>query len=198
MALPNTIEICRKHFMDSEEDMLAAGVSQIHIDRVKRLRDAYNVWVSNPNLAKIELVNRLQSAYAVSQSTAYEDLKLVEYMLGNFNESSKKFHRFRFNEGIREAIALARKKKDLKNLIQAYRVYAQFNRLDEEDVQEVIWDERERQPFVITSNPEVLGIKPMPNIDKVVKSMIRQYGSDIEDITYDEVELNTGLEAQNE
>lgn len=180
--------------MADKHEMQADGVSPILIDRVIRLRDAYNVWVNSPNKRKKELVDYITGRYKISARSAYDDLKLVEYMLGSLNESSKSFHRMRFNEGILEAIELAKKNDDIKALVQGWKTYAQFNKLDQEDIQEIMWDERELQPFVITSDPSELGVKKIPNIVTKVQSMMKRYSDHIEDVTYEELELEVGLE----
>ena len=48
------------------------------------------------------------------------------------------------------------------------------------------------QPFTATSDPSVLGIKPIPNIDKVVSDMIAKYRAesiDIDDIEFEEADI---------
>ena len=46
--------------------------------------------------------------------------------------------------------------------------------------------------FTATSDPSVLGIKPIPNIEKVISDMIEKYrveSLDIDDIEYEEADI---------
>lgn len=70
--------------------------------------------------------------------------------------------------------------------------YAKYNRVDLEDEQVMPYDEIVVQPFTPTSDPSVLGIKPIPNIDEKIKSMIEKYrreSIDIEDVEAEDADL---------
>ena len=70
--------------------------------------------------------------------------------------------------------------------------YAKYNRIDLEDEQAVPYEMIVVQPFTATSDPTVLGIKPIPNINDKIKAMLNKYRAetiDIEDITYEEADL---------
>ena len=48
------------------------------------------------------------------------------------------------------------------------------------------------QPFTATSDPRVLGIKPIPNIDEKIAAMLRKYrqeSMDIDDVEFEECDL---------
>ena len=66
------------------------------------------------------------------------------------------------------------------------------NRVDLEDEQTVPFDLLIPQPFTATSDPTVLGIKPIPNIQDKIAAMLDKYRKetiDIEDIEFEEVDL---------
>ena len=70
--------------------------------------------------------------------------------------------------------------------------YAKFNNVNVEDEQSVPYDMIVVQPFTATSDPSVLGIKPIPNCDKVISDMIAKYRAesmDIDDIEYEEADI---------
>ena len=70
--------------------------------------------------------------------------------------------------------------------------YAKFNNVNVEDEQSVPYDMIVVQPFTATSDPSVLGIKPMPNIEKVISDMIAKYRAeslDIDDIKCEEADI---------
>ena len=48
------------------------------------------------------------------------------------------------------------------------------------------------QPFTATDDPTVLGIKPIPNCEKVIADMIAKYRAesmDIDDIEYEDADI---------
>ena len=70
--------------------------------------------------------------------------------------------------------------------------YAKYNRVDLEDEQVVPYEMIVVQPFVATSDPSVLGIKPIPNIQQRISEMIAKYRAetlDIEDVEFEEADL---------
>ena len=50
------------------------------------------------------------------------------------------------------------------------------------------------KPFDITENPEVLGIKRIPNIDKKIAAMKERYlNADIQEVKYEEIDYNENI-----
>lgn len=70
--------------------------------------------------------------------------------------------------------------------------YAKFNNVNVEDEQSLPYDMIVVQPFTATDDPTVLGIKPIPNIEKVISDMIEKYRAeslDIDDIEYEDADI---------
>ena len=91
---------------------------------------------------------------------------------------------------------MAQKRKDTKSMERAAASYAKYNRVDLEDEQAVPYEMIVVQPFVATSDPSVLGIKPIPNIQKKISDMIAKYRAetlDIEDVELEEADLEFDL-----
>lgn len=72
--------------------------------------------------------------------------------------------------------------KPLFNAVRAATSYAKFNNVNVEDEQSAPYDMIVVQPFTATSDPSVLGIKPIPNIEKVISDMIEKYRAESLDI----------------
>lgn len=194
MAIPKTIDVCREHLFTDLSELKQLDIPEIITDRIIRIRDVYNQWVAKPSLREGSLVQLLTDTYKVSRSTAYADIKLIKTLLGDMNRSSKDYHRWRFNEMIEDVMDMAKDKEDLKTLVQALDKYAKYNQLDQEDVREFPWDEIIPQPFVPTSDPSELGIKPIPNIQERIKAKKEQYwNEDIEDVEAEDIDFNEGL-----
>lgn len=191
MPTQNTLAICQEHLFSDVDKMQAAGVSQTIQERIVRIRDVYNIWLQNPARRTRELVVMEQDKYNIHKSEAYDDIKIVRLLLGDLNESSKEFHRWRFNEMILRAIELAEKKDDVRSLVAALDKYAKYNKLDQEDEQDKPFEVIAVQPFEPTENPEVIGIKRVPNINEKIRKKIQQYwNEDIEDVTLEAADFD--------
>ena len=191
MAYPNALELCRSDLF-SKEDELRQSYPQLLVDKVLRVRDMYNWCIANPDAKDRQFVEQELSRYDISKVVAYSDLAIVKTLLPTLATASRDFHRWRYNEMILETYQMAKKRKDTKTMEKAASSYAKYNRIDLEDEQAVPYEMIVVQPFTATSDPTVLGIKPIPNINDKIKAMLNKYRAetiDIEDITFEEADL---------
>lgn len=191
MPTPSALEVyCTDLF--TKEDELRERYPQSVVDKVLRVREMYSWFISNPDSTDREFVVELLQRHDVSKVTAYSDLAVVKTLLPLLASSSRDFHRWRFNEMIMNTYKMAQKRKDTKTMERAAASYAKYNRVDLEDEQAVPYEMIVVQPFVATSDPSVLGIKPIPNIQKKISDMIAKYRAetlDIEDVEFEEADL---------
>ena len=191
MAFPNALEVCRTDLF-TKEDELRQAYPQILVDKVLRVRDMYNWCIANPDAKDRQFVEQELNRYDISKVVAYSDLGIIKALLPTLATASRDFHRWRYNEMILETYQMAKKRKDTKTMEKAASSYAKYNRIDLEDEQAVPYEMIVVQPFTATSDPTVLGIKPIPNINDKIKAMLNKYRAetiDIEDITYEEADL---------
>lgn len=191
MAYPNALELCRSDLF-TKEDELRQAYPQLLVDKVLRVRDMYNWCIANPDAKDRQFVEQELSRYDISKVVAYSDLAIVKTLLPTLATASRDFHRWRYNEMILETYQMAKKRKDTKTMEKAASSYAKYNRIDLEDEQAVPYEMIVVQPFTATSDPTVLGIKPIPNINYKIKAMLNKYRAetiDIEDITFEEADL---------
>ena len=191
MAYPNALELCRSDLF-TKEDELRQAYPQLLVDKVLRVRDMYNWCIANPDAKDRQFVEQELSRYDISKVVAYSDLAIVKTLLPTLATASRDFHRWRYNEMILETYQMAKKRKDTKTMEKAASSYAKYNRIDLEDEQAVPYEMIVVQPFTATSDPMVLGIKPIPNINDKIKAMLNKYRAetiDIEDITFEEADL---------
>lgn len=194
MRTPSAIEVCRTDLFTKVED-LQSRYPQTLVDKVLRVREMYNWFISNPDGTDREFVAELLQRHSVSKVTAYSDLAIVKSLLPMLASASRDFHRWRFNEIIINTYKMAEKRKDTKTMERAAASYAKYNRVDLEDEQVVPYEMIVVQPFVATSDPSVLGIKPIPNIQQRISEMIAKYRAetlDIEDVEFEEADLEFG------
>lgn len=191
MSTPSAIEVCKANLFAKEDELRNLYPSTL-VDKVLRVREMYNWFISNPDGTDREFVAELLQRHSVSKVTAYSDLAIVKSLLPMLASASRDFHRWRFNEMIINTYKMAEKRKDTKTMERAAASYAKYNRVDLEDEQVVPFEMIVVQPFVATSDPSVLGIKPIPNIQQKISDMIAKYRAetlDIEDVEFEEADL---------
>jgi hypothetical protein len=191
MPLPAIVEAAEQYLFTDLDKMTAAGVPAATANRILRLREVYNYWLSFPNKKEREIVQRIISSAGVSKSQAYEDLGIVKILLGNLNKSTTDYHRYRFFEMINRAFAKAEAAGDTRSMVAAADKYAKYARLDkEEESREELYSQIRVPVFKFTDNPEVIGIKRVPNIREKIKAKKEQYwNEDIEDVGYEDVDF---------
>ena len=185
------LEICSKDLFTAEDELLEKYNAE-QAQRVLRLRDMYNYYMSNPDTKDRQFVDTAMSRHGIMKSQAYADLSIIKSLLPLLSSASRDFHRFRFNEMILETYQMAKARKDTKTMEKAASSYAKFNRVDLEDEQALPYDLIVVQPFTATSDPRVLGIKPIPNVEEKIAAMLKKYrqeSMDIDDVDYEEVDL---------
>ena len=185
------LEICSKDLFTAEDELLEKYNAE-QAQRVLRLRDMYNYYISNPDTTDRQFIDTAMSRHGIMKSQAYADLSIIKSLLPLLSSASRDFHRFRFNEMILETYQMAKARKDTKTMEKAASSYAKFNRVDLEDEQALPYDLIVVQPFTATSDPRVLGIKPIPNVEEKIAAMLKKYrqeSMDIDDVDYEEVDL---------
>jgi hypothetical protein len=176
----------------TSEDVLREKYPDVSVERVLRLRGMYNWFISNPESKDKEFVDECLSRYGVSKTLAYDDLRVIKSVLPHITQASRDYHRWKYNEMILETYQMAKKRKDTKTMERAATSYAKFNNVNVEDEQSVPYDLIVVQPFTATQDPSVLGIKPIPNIEKKISDLIAKYRAesiDIDDIEYEEPDI---------
>ena len=191
MSTPSALEVCRTDLFTKEDELRQRFPAPL-VDKVVRVREMYNWFISNPDGTDREFVAELLQRHDVSKVTAYSDLGVVKSLLPLLASASRDFHRWRFNEMIINTYKMAEKRKDTKTMERAAASYAKYNRVDLEDEQQMPYEMIVVQPFTATDDPSVLGIKPIPNIQEKISAMIQKYRAetlDIEDVDFEEADL---------
>ena len=191
MGMPSFLEVIHADLFTAESELRSRLPATI-VDRVMRIRIMYNWFVSNPESKDREFVDEDVSRFSIGKTLAYDDLHIIKSVLPHITEASRDYHRWKYNEMILETYQMAKKRKDTKTMERAATSYAKFNNVNVEDEQSVPYDMIVVQPFTATDDPSVLGIKPIPNIDKKISELIAKYRAesmDIDDIEFEEPDL---------
>lgn len=191
MSNTSALDICRTDLF-TKADELRQRFPPTVVEKVLRIREMYNWFISNPDASDREFAAEIMQRHGVAKSTAYADLAIVKSLLPMLATASRDFHRWRFNEMIMRTYKKAAAKGDTKTMERAASSYAKYNRVDLEDEQAVPYDMIVVQPFTATDDPSVLGIKPIPNIQQRIAQLIDKYRAesiDIQDVEFEEADL---------
>lgn len=176
--------------MKPEEEMRNDRVSEEVIGRVIRLRDVYNYMLRNPLVKDRTYVDYIESRYGVTKRTAYSDLEILHAIVGNLQQCTKEWHRWRFNNMIMEGYAIALRRQDPAAIAKLAQQYGKYNRLDKTDD----LDNRlsEVPHIVFTFDVAKIGFRPIPNAFKYIDQIIKKYGGTpyedlIEDVDFVEI-----------
>lgn len=192
MPLPPILECCRQDLLEPVPD-LAAKYPPAMAARVARIREIYNIWMVNPTVRSRHLRNTVMSRFGVSQSTAYADISVVQQLIPMFSEKSRAFHRARAEEMFLETYDKAKARNDTRtmgNTAAAYAKHFDISGKDEESAD--LYENVEWQPFIPSTDPTLLGIKPMPDVYNRIDKLTRELSADLPDIMdvdYEEVDL---------
>lgn len=187
MAKRDTYDICVQHLYDDVSRL--SHLPQQQRDKLLRIRSGYTIMLEFPSKKDREIILHLQNQFGIERSAAYEDLRLIKDLLGSINKQSKDWHRFRFNYRNEKAYNMAELKNDPIAMDKCNNTYGKYNQLDKEDAERIPWEDIIPQLYEATDDPSVLGIKPIPNIREKIAAMKKKYMEDIEDVTYEDIDI---------
>lgn len=188
----SNLKLAEEHLYDDVSAMQQSGLTPDQVKAVLRIRDAYTMLRDNPSKKEREIIDHLISIHSIEKSQAYNDLKLVKVLIGNYEQASRDWHLWKFNHRNEETRELARKWKNANAMARCDHDYAKFNKLDQEEVMAIDWDSIRVQPFFPTSDPRSIGIKPRPNIMDEINKLEKEYATDLEaiDTDYEDISFN--------
>lgn len=192
MPLPSILDSCKLDLF-SDESEIKDKYPLAMAERILRIREMYNYWLSSPSIRDRQLRDTIMSRYEVSQSTAYADINILHQLIPMLSPKSRDFHRVRFNEMTLETYAKAKALNDARSMAMAAANYAKYNRVDLEDEMSMPYEDIVPVPFRPTLDPTVLGIKPIPDlynyIDRLSKELLPDH-PDMVDVEYEDFDLN--------
>lgn len=145
------------------------------INRIVRLRDIYNYMLRYPLKKDREYIDYIQASYTdadgkpLSKRKAYEDIEILHAVIGNLQQCSKEWHRWRFNNMIMEGYAIALRKEDAAAIAKLAQQYGKYNKLDKEDDHDRGYDEIPR--IVFTFDVSKMGFQPISNLLRVIEEL---------------------------
>ncbi len=76
MPLPPILESCKLDMLLSDDE-LRDKYPLAMAERIMRIREMYNYWLSNPSMRDRQLRDTIMSRFNISQSAAYSDIKVI-------------------------------------------------------------------------------------------------------------------------
>jgi hypothetical protein len=159
-----------------------AFLKDTDIVRLKRLKAAQAYRLEHPAITIIQLRNFLTTQFDITIQQAYNDISLLNATFGNLTTAEKNYQRYTANHLIRLGVAAAlagdyRKSKALKGLADSL---VKANNLKDEEGEQMPWDEIIPKDESFSIDPEVIGIKKVPNIKEKAEKLLRQYTNEID------------------
>lgn len=189
MANIATIDVCKVDLFTNKDELLQK-YDAARVDHIIRLREMYEWTLANPDKRDKDFIEKFESRYGLSRNRLYIDLGYIRTLMPMLASASRDFHRYRANEMLLETYELAKKRKDYRTMEKAAADYAKINRVDLEDEHEIPYEDIVYQPFTVTEDPKVLGLKRMDPeaLRKLYRSIGEKY-PEIEDVDYEPVDL---------
>ena len=172
-----------------DDQLLEQHVNPLMLERLYRIRGLYAFWLQYPNKSTKDIVQQDIDLFKISQSKAYEDVRLVQKLLGDIQAMTKDFARWRFNQMNERHVLMAERDRDHRAIALLEKNFIKANQLDKEDTPDMAFDQIVPLQIEPTDDPTVLGIRRIPDLRGMIRKMIAKYSkSDIENAQYVEIE----------
>lgn len=191
MPLPSIADAAQQYLFSDRDKMIRSGVPEATINHIIRIRDVYTYWLQFPQKKDREIVGELMRRGNIQRSAAYEDLRLIKQLLGDLNKASKDYWRYRFLQMIERSYEVAENSGDARSMVAAADKLGKYMGLAEADEVDKGYDKIPIQIFAVTDNPEVIGLKRLPNARERIRDMKKKYwNEDIVDVEAEEVDYD--------
>ncbi len=189
MPLPAILDVAETYLFADQDKMVASGLPEATIRHLVRLRDIYNYWLSYPQKKDRDIVAELKTRYGLGDTVAREDLKLIKTLLGDLQKVTKDYMRYRVTQMLTRAYEKADIANNTRVMVAAADKLAKYYALDKEDDRANVIDKIVRVTLKFTDDPEVIGLKRMPNVREKMKSLKDKYWSEAtEEVDYEEID----------
>ena len=110
---------------------------------VKRYMAVYSMWLEDPMTPDRNLIDFLIVNFNIEKSQAYKDLSNIKALFGNIRNTSKELIRYMVTESFKRVytVAMTKESPDLYNAIMALNGLSKYNKLDQEEPDQLPYDE---------------------------------------------------------
>lgn len=172
-------------FRDMDE---ITGMTELERAQLLRYRFAFTFLLESPSAQDKVLRDLLMSEFNISKSQAYRDISNMHVILPNIRNAGKDWIRYIVNEELKKAIKDSTDQGKLKERILAIGMLAKYNKLDQDEAEEMPWDEIVPQNIEPTDDPTVLE-GAIAYSKEEIAALYEKYKHDIEieDVPYEDV-----------
>lgn len=195
MPLPANLDEYSKYIVMNDDELQKQPVNPAVVQRVHRLRGLYAYWLQFPDKFERDILQQDMALFGVGRAQAYDDVRLVQIILGNMQQANRNFMRWKINQDLEADLKAARRQGDYRSVASLEKVRVLNNRTDKEDEPDTNYDRIPLMGVTFTSNPKALGIDGYENeeslrkdIAKYNKKYSREIDQDKEYTEYEEVE----------
>lgn len=159
---------------------------------VLRYRAIFSKWLAEPMLSDVMMKNYIANTFEVCDNTAWKDVSRMKIILGNVQNASKEFQRYRATEMILAGYELAcsatsqLEVKQAQIMMKAGETLGRIYMLDKNEIDRIPWEDIIPLELEPTTDISVIGRKPMKNLEEVKQRLRKKYGSPV-DIPYEEI-----------
>ncbi len=188
MSIPIDIDKYSRLVVLDDDELRAQNVAASMRERLQRIRGIYAYWLQFPSKFDKEIVDYDMKKFKVGRAQAYDDLHLTQILMGNLQQASKEFMRWKINRDLEDDLIRARSKGDLRAVASIEKARILNNRTDKDDEPELEFDKIVPQNFELTDDPTVIGIQKVPGLRDRIRKLEKKYGdTKIEDADYEEI-----------
>ena len=188
MSLPVNLDEYSRYVTLDDSELRDLRVSDSVLNRLHRIRGLYAYWLQFPSKSDNDLVQYDINMFKASRSLAYEDLHLTKVLLGNMQQTTKEFMRWKINKSVEQDIAAARKAGEWRAVAALSKVLVANNRTDKDDEPDLEFDKIVPQNFEPTDDPTVLGIERIPDLRGKIRALYKRYSNTmVQDADFEEI-----------
>lgn len=195
MPLPANLDEYSRYIVMNDDELKEERISPAIVQRIHRLRGLYAYWLQFPDKFERDILQQDIALFGVGRAQAYDDVRLVQIILGNMQQANRNFMRWKINQDLEQDLKAARRQCDYRSVAQLEKVRVLNNRTDKEDEPQTDYDRIPLFGVVMTSNPAALKIEGYDNeasLRKDIDAMNKRYSREIEKekeyTDYEEVE----------
>ena len=160
-------------YFHEDEEVLKQHFDVREVKRILRLRALYKEVLRYPMDPDYKRSRWLIERYGIKERQANYDIADLRAVVGPSLTFDKNFERYELAQGIRDMMAVAREKGDVKAWASLSEKYDSIMRLSKDDPEPV---NKDRVPLAVepTDDIRVLGLPPLQEDERSLKDRIRR------------------------
>lgn len=195
MPLPANLDEYSRYIVMNDDELREEHIGNNILQRLHRLRGLYAYWLQFPDKYERDILQQDMALFGVGRAQAYDDVRLVQILLGNMQQATRNFMRWKINQDLETDLKAARRSGDHRAVAALEKVRVLNNRTDKEDEPDTNYDRIPLFGVTFTSNPKALGIDGYDNetvlrkdIEKFNRKFSREMKMDMDYTDFEEVE----------